>query len=145
MEWLWPLAGYLAGSIPTGYLLVRVLKGQDIREFGSGNIGATNVGRILGKPWAVFVALFDMAKGGLVVLSALASGVNSPWVLAATALAGVAGHNYPAWLRFSSGKGVATSFGVLFFLDPLATLIGGAPGPACQGHAHISLSSCSLS
>ena len=61
MEWLWPLAGYLAGSIPTGYLLVRILKGQDIREFGSGNIGATNVGRILGKPWAVFVALFDMA------------------------------------------------------------------------------------
>ena len=48
------------------------------------------------------------------------SGVNSPWVLAATALAGVAGHNYPAWLRFSGGKGVATSFGVLFFLDPLA-------------------------
>ena len=142
MEWLWPLAGYLAGSIPTGYLLVRILKGQDIRAFGSGNIGATNVGRILGKPWAVFVALFDMAKGGLVVLSALASGVNSPWVLAATALAGVIGHNYPVWLRFSGGKGVATSFGVLFFLDPLATLIGGASWALLVKGTHtVSLSS----
>lgn len=142
MEWLWPLAGYLAGSIPTGYLLVRTLKGQDIREFGSGNIGATNVGRILGKPWAVFVALFDMAKGGLVVLFALSAGVKSPWVLAVTALAGVVGHNYPVWLRFSGGKGVATSFGVLFFLDPLATLIGGASWALLvKGTRTVSLSS----
>ena len=142
MEWLWPLAGYLAGSIPTGYLLVRALKGQDIRKFGSGNTGATNVGRILGKPWAVFVALFDMAKGGLVVLSALSAGVSSPWVLAVTAFAGVIGHNYPVWLRFSGGKGVATSFGVLFFLDPLATLIGGASWALLvKGTRTVSLSS----
>jgi glycerol-3-phosphate acyltransferase PlsY len=118
--------GYLAGSIPTGYLVVRLLKGQDIRTIGSGNTGATNVGRVAGKFWAVFVAVFDMAKGGLVVLGALAAGVNSPWLLAVTAVAGVIGHNYPVWLRFSGGKGVATSFGVLFFLDPLATLLGGA-------------------
>lgn len=126
MEWAWPLMGYLAGSIPTGYLVVRLLKGQDIRTIGSGNTGATNVGRVAGKFWAVFVAVFDMAKGGLVVLGALASGVNSPWLLAVTAVAGVIGHNYPVLLRFSGGKGVATSFGVLFFLDPLATLLGGA-------------------
>ncbi|MFA0888609.1 MAG: glycerol-3-phosphate 1-O-acyltransferase PlsY [Synergistales bacterium] len=126
MVWLWPLAGYFAGSIPTGYLVVRILKGEDIRNVGSGNTGATNVGRVAGKFWAVFVAIFDMTKGGLVVLGALASGVSSPWVLALTAVAGVIGHNYPVWLRFSGGKGVATSFGVLFFLDPLATLIGGA-------------------
>ena len=126
MEWTWPLMGYLAGSIPTGYLVVRILKGQDIRTIGSGNTGATNVGRVVGKFWAVFVAIFDMAKGGLVVLGALAAGVSSPWILAGTAVAGVIGHNYPVWLRFSGGKGVATSFGVLFFLDPLATLIGGA-------------------
>jgi len=126
MEWVWPLMGYLAGSIPTGYLVVRTLKGQDIRTVGSGNTGATNVGRIAGKFWAAFVAVFDMAKGGLVVLGALVAGVSSPWVLAGTAVAGVIGHNYPVWLRFSGGKGVATSFGVLFFLDPLATLIGGA-------------------
>ncbi len=118
--------GYLAGSIPTGYLVVRLLKGQDIRMVGSGNTGATNVGRVAGKFWAVFVAVFDMAKGGLVVLGALAAGVTSPWLLAVTAVAGVIGHNYPVWLRFSGGKGVATSFGVLFFLDPLATLLGGA-------------------
>ncbi len=126
MEWAWPLMGYLAGSIPTGYLVVRLLKGQDIRKVGSGNTGATNVGRVAGKFWAVFVAVFDMAKGGLVVLGALAAGVTSPWLLALTAVAGVIGHNYPVWLRFSGGKGVATSFGVLFFLDPLATLLGGA-------------------
>jgi glycerol-3-phosphate acyltransferase PlsY len=126
MIWLWPLAGYLAGSIPTGFLVVKILKGEDIRNVGSGNTGATNVGRVAGKFWAVFVAVFDMAKGGLVVLGALATGVSSPWVLAAIAVAGVVGHNYPVWLRFSGGKGVATSFGVLFFLDPLATLIGGA-------------------
>ena len=126
MEWIWPLTGYLAGSIPTGYLVVRALKGLDIRTVGSGNTGATNVGRVAGRFWAVFVAVFDMAKGGLVVLGALAAGVSSPWVLAATALAGVLGHNYSVWLRFSGGKGVASSFGVLFFLDPLATLIGGA-------------------
>lgn len=126
MEWAWPLMGYLAGSIPTGYLVVRLLKGQDIRTVGSGNTGATNVGRVAGKFWAVFVAVFDMAKGGLVVLGALAAGVSSPWLLAVTAVAGVIGHNYPVWLRFSGGKGVATSFGVLFFLDPLATLLGGA-------------------
>jgi glycerol-3-phosphate acyltransferase PlsY len=126
MEWAWPLMGYLAGSIPTGYLVVRLLKGQDIRTVGSGNTGATNVGRVAGKFWAVFVAVFDMAKGGLVVVGALAAGVTSPWLLALTAVAGVIGHNYPVWLRFSGGKGVATSFGVLFFLDPLATLLGGA-------------------
>lgn len=126
MDWIWPFLGYLAGSTPTGYLIVRLLKGCDIRTIGSGNTGATNVGRVAGRFWAVFVAIFDMAKGGLVVLGALLYGVTSPWVLAATAVAGVIGHNYPVWLRFSGGKGVATSFGVLFFLDPLATLIGGA-------------------
>lgn len=124
--WLWPLAGYLGGSIPTGYLVVRFLKGIDIRTVGSGNIGATNVGRVAGKFWAVFVAVFDMAKAGLVVAAAFAAGVSSPWTLALTAVAGVLGHNYPVWLRFAGGKGVATTYGVLFFLDPLATLIGGA-------------------
>lgn len=126
MIWLWPVAGYIAGSIPTGYLAVRILKGIDIRTVGSGNTGATNVGRVLGRFWAVFVAVFDMAKGGLVVAAAFAAGVSSPWVLALTAVAGVLGHNYPVWLRFAGGKGVATTYGVLFFLDPLATLIGGA-------------------
>ncbi|HAH68229.1 MAG TPA: acyl-phosphate glycerol 3-phosphate acyltransferase, partial [Synergistaceae bacterium] len=57
--------GYLAGSCPTGYLAVKMLKGQDIRDLGSGNIGATNTGRVLGKKWAIAVAVFDMLKGGL--------------------------------------------------------------------------------
>ena len=66
----WAVAGYLFGSIPTGFLAVRFLLGEDIRTLGSGNIGATNVTRFAGKKWGVVVALFDMAKGGLVVVAA---------------------------------------------------------------------------
>ncbi len=121
----WVIAGYLFGSVPAGFLAVRALLGRDIREMGSGNIGATNVSRFLGKKWGVAVALFDMAKGGIVVLAARLCGVQDPWILAATGLAGVLGHNFPLWLRFRGGKGVATSFGVIFFWNPLPALVGG--------------------
>jgi len=124
--WLWVAAGYLGGSIPFGYLAARIFRGVDIRTYGSGNIGATNVGRLMGRGWAIGVALFDMAKGGLVVLAARLCGVADPWILAAAGLAGVCGHNFPVWLGFRGGKGVATSYGVLFFLDPVTALVGGA-------------------
>ncbi|HPK42830.1 MAG TPA: glycerol-3-phosphate acyltransferase, partial [Synergistales bacterium] len=78
----WVIAGYLFGSIPSGYLAVRMLLGKDIRTLGSGNIGATNVTRFAGRKWGVAVALFDMAKGGLVVLAARLFGVQEPLVLA---------------------------------------------------------------
>ncbi|HON34308.1 MAG TPA: glycerol-3-phosphate acyltransferase, partial [Synergistales bacterium] len=87
----WMIAGYLFGSIPSGYLAVRVLLGKDIRTLGSGNIGATNVSRFAGGKWGVGVALFDMAKGGLVVFVARLFGVEEPWVLALTGFAGVLG------------------------------------------------------
>lgn len=125
MDWLWLLVGYLFGSTPTGYLTVRFMRGEDIREFGSGNIGATNVGRLMGKPWAIAVALFDMLKGGIAVGLARLVGVDDALVLALVGLAGVLGHNFPVWLRFKGGKGVATSFGVLFFFHPAAAILGG--------------------
>jgi glycerol-3-phosphate acyltransferase PlsY len=121
----WVIAGYLFGSIPSGYLAVRMLLGKDIRTLGSGNIGATNVTRFAGRKWGVAVALFDMAKGGLVVLAARLFGVQEPLVLALAGFAGVLGHNFPLWLNFKGGKGVATSFGVIFFWNPVPALIGG--------------------
>jgi len=122
---MWIIAGYLFGSIPTGYLAVKFLLGEDIRKLGSGNIGATNVTRFLGKKWGTAVAVFDMAKGGIVVLAARLLGVQDPWVLALAGFAGVCGHNFPVWLGFSGGKGVATSYGVIFFWSPLPAIAGG--------------------
>lgn len=129
MDLIWLVLGYLAGSCPTGYLAAKLVRGEDIRRHGSGNIGATNVGRLMGKPWAIAVAILDMAKGGLVVGTAWAIGVRDPWILSLAGAAGVLGHNYPLWLGFKGGKGVATTFGVLFFLDwfnPWPALLGGA-------------------
>ncbi|HPJ24756.1 MAG TPA: glycerol-3-phosphate 1-O-acyltransferase PlsY [Synergistaceae bacterium] len=119
------LMGYLFGSFPTGLLLVRMLRGEDIRNYGSGNIGATNVGRLLGKPAAIGVALADMIKGGLGVLAARLMGITDPGLLALVGFAGVCGHNFPVWLHFRGGKGVATSFGVFFFLGVALQPSGG--------------------
>ncbi|MDR1516046.1 MAG: glycerol-3-phosphate 1-O-acyltransferase PlsY [Synergistaceae bacterium] len=124
----WILFGYAMGSCPTGFILVRLMTGDDIRNFGSGNIGATNVGRLLGKRWAVLTAVIDMLKGGAAVLLAMLAGQNSPVTLSIIGAAGVLGHDYPVWLNFKGGKGVATTFGVFAFYDffnPLPVIIGG--------------------
>ena len=130
---LWVLVGYLFGSFPSGFLLVRLLKGIDIRTVGSGNIGATNVGRCVGRFWAVVVSVADMLKGGLAVLLARAlatPGADISWLLAGVGVASVLGHNFPVWLGFRGGKGVSTTYGMLFFLAPpvscYAVLAGGA-------------------
>ncbi len=127
MSLIWLLFGYIAGSCPTGYLAVKILKGQDVRDFGSGNIGATNTGRVLGKKWAIAVAVFDMLKGGIAVLFA-SFFTDSSIILSFTGVSSVLGHNYPIWLGWRGGKGVATTFGVFGFFDffnPLPALIGG--------------------
>ena len=123
------LIGYLVGSFPAGYIAGRIA-GIDIRNAGSGNIGATNVLRVLGKPFGYAVFLVDFLKGvGAVVLSVFIakSGRQSETMLELCAtLSGaccVIGHVYPVWLRFRGGKGVATSIGVLFGLVPLAALV----------------------
>jgi glycerol-3-phosphate acyltransferase PlsY len=124
------LGSYLLGSIPFGYLAGR-LGGIDIRQAGSGNVGATNVVRVLGKRYGYPVFAFDFLKGfGAVKISMLiAPGRppewNSPEIFGIlAALSSVLGHLYPPWLRFKGGKGVATSAGALLALTPVATLIG---------------------
>jgi glycerol-3-phosphate acyltransferase PlsY len=116
--------GYLAGSVPWGVLLAR-RAGVDVRTRGSGNIGAANVARTAGAALGAMTLAADVAKGALPVL--LASGVGAgPAVVAATGLAAFLGHLFPATLRFAGGKGVATAFGVLLVLAPLAAAVAGA-------------------
>ena len=115
------LGAFLLGSIPTGYLVARA-KGIDIRQHGSGNIGATNVFRTLGKPLGIFVFVFDALKGFAAVWLALKFGGPSAWPGIIAAVAVIAGHNYTPWLGFKGGKGIATSAGVLIALMPWAVL-----------------------
>jgi len=116
------LLAFLLGSIPTGYLVARV-RGVDIRQHGSGNIGATNVLRTLGKPLGVFVFAIDAVKGFAAVWLTLRFGGSSAWPGIMAAVAVIAGHNYTPWLGFKGGKGIATSAGVLIALMPWAVLI----------------------
>jgi acyl phosphate:glycerol-3-phosphate acyltransferase len=110
--WLLPLAGYLLGSIPFGYVIVRLTKGTDVRAAGSGNIGATNVNRVAGAGAGLVTLLLDMGKGYCAVwLADRAGGGNAGW-MAVTGLAAVVGHLFPVWLKFRGGKGVATAVGV---------------------------------
>lgn len=120
------LAGYLLGSIPSGYLWAKA-KGVDIRSLGSGNIGATNVFRILGKTAGISVLLLDLLKGlGAVLIGSLLTArfgpeaAPSPTTAMLTGFAGILGHNYTCWLKFKGGKGIATSAGVLLGLMPAA-------------------------
>jgi glycerol-3-phosphate acyltransferase PlsY len=123
------LISYLIGSFPAGYLAGRIA-GIDIRTVGSGNVGATNVLRVLGKPFGYPVFLVDFAKGiAAVVLArvmAKSGGSSENTVELASMLAGICaviGHSFPLWLKFRGGKGFATSLGVLFALVPLAAAI----------------------
>ncbi|GIW87402.1 MAG: hypothetical protein KatS3mg108_1726 [Isosphaeraceae bacterium] len=119
------LAGYVVGSIPTAYLLVRAVHGSDIRQLGSGNVGATNAGRVLGR-WAFWlVFLVDLLKGLgatlLIPLVAQRATTTVPDGLAVlVAAAAILGHNFPIWLGFRGGKGVATTLGAVLALEPVA-------------------------
>ncbi|MGD0858785.1 MAG: glycerol-3-phosphate 1-O-acyltransferase PlsY [Terracidiphilus sp.] len=121
-------AAYLLGSIPTGYLLVRIFRHKDIRSVGSGNIGATNVLRSGGKGLGAATFLLDMLKGcSAVWLGALLGALLMPATPARTAQAvaalfAVLGHMFPVWLHFRGGKGVATGFGVFLAATPAAAL-----------------------
>jgi glycerol-3-phosphate acyltransferase PlsY len=115
-------AAYLLGSIPFGLMLGR-LRGVDVREVGSGNIGATNVARSLGKKLGLVVLVLDLAKGALPVLlfERLGLGRVHPFALTAVGLAPILGHCFPVWLRLRGGKGVATALGVFLAIDPAIT------------------------
>ena len=129
LAFLWiAIAAYLLGSIPVGYLLVRIFRRQDIRTVGSGNIGATNVLRSGGKGLGAATFLLDVCKGALaVLLAAMIAGSVLPTVPqrnveALAALFAVLGHMFPVWLHFHGGKGVATGFGVFLVAAPWAAL-----------------------
>lgn len=116
------VAGYLLGSIPFGYLLVRAFRGADVRTTGSGNIGATNVARtspILG----LLTLVFDVLKGIAAVGLALTMFPANRTVAFVAALAAISGHVFPVWLRFRGGKGVATGLGSFVLLTPKAILL----------------------
>jgi len=118
---IWLAISYLSGSIPFGLLIARAASGKDVRQVGSGNIGATNVARAAGKAAAVATLLADALKGFLPVLFA----PHDPaWLPAACALCAVAGHCFPIWLRLRGGKGVATGLGVSLALAPWAAAAG---------------------
>jgi acyl phosphate:glycerol-3-phosphate acyltransferase len=116
------VAAYVAGSIPFGLVVARA-KGVDLRAVGSGNIGATNVARALGKPWAIVVLLADAAKGFAPVMLGQHLGLPAHDV-ALAGLAAIVGHMFTIFLRGRGGKGVATSLGVALALSPPAALCG---------------------
>lgn len=117
--------GYLVGSLPTGLIVIRLVRGIDIRQYGSGNIGATNVFRVAGLPTAVLVLAADMVKGAIPVLLARAWD-QPPVVIVLGGLAAIVGHNWSVFLRFTGGKGIATSFGVLLALSPASAGVAAA-------------------
>lgn len=121
-------ASYLLGSIPFGYLLVRLFRGEDVRRSGSGNIGATNVARkspVLG----VLTLILDAAKGVLAVQCAVTFSCSPQRLpglystMAASALFAIVGHMFPVWLRFRGGKGVATALGAFLRFSPRSVLV----------------------
>jgi glycerol-3-phosphate acyltransferase PlsY len=121
------LLAYLCGSSPFGLLIARTVAGIDIRKEGSGNIGATNVGRVLGAKWGIAALLLDALKGLLPVLliPRFFAESGTGWFVLLQVVAGVAtvvGHMFPVWLKFRGGKGVATSLGVVLVLTPVGSL-----------------------
>jgi acyl phosphate:glycerol-3-phosphate acyltransferase len=143
--WLCPLFAFLLGSIPCG-LIIAKLKGINIRDHGSGNIGATNVLRVVGKKYGITCLILDALKGFIPVVMAISVirfiGIHNPMTLTGlsdwaadfpmltaqgaqviTGLCAVLGHNYSPWVGFKGGKGIATSAGVLIALMPAAVLI----------------------
>ena len=126
MDWtaaiLLGLGGYLLGSVPTAYILVYVIKGVDIRQVGTGNVGALNTYHQLGAWGGLVVLLVDAGKGGIAFL--VPDLVGAPgWTIFLTGPMVVAGHNWPVFLRFKGGKGAAAIFGISLAAVPLLTLI----------------------
>jgi acyl phosphate:glycerol-3-phosphate acyltransferase len=121
---------FLCGAIPTGYLLVKALKHEDIRTIGSGNIGSTNVGRAAGTGASLITQVIDIIKGLIPVALALILsrhfdfGTARMTVIAAIALASILGHDFSPFLKFRGGKGVNTTIGAFLLLAPVPVLVG---------------------
>ena len=116
------LLAYFLGAIPFGVILAKLLGGTDVRKSGSGNIGATNVARVVGPLAGVLTLIFDIAKGaGAVLLAEKLANHSAGWMMIA-GIAALVGHCFPVWLKFQGGKGVATAGGVFLVLSPPACL-----------------------
>ncbi|PKE45412.1 acyl-phosphate glycerol 3-phosphate acyltransferase [Macrococcoides caseolyticum] len=115
------LIAYLLGAIPTGLIVGKLFFNKDIRKFGSGNLGATNTFRVLGKKAGIFVTIFDVAKGVLPAIFPIIYDfdIHGIWF----GLAAIIGHVYPIYLKFKGGKAVATSAGVILGVNPVVFLI----------------------
>jgi acyl phosphate:glycerol-3-phosphate acyltransferase len=122
------IGAYLLGSIPWGYVVGRIY-GVDIRKYGSGKTGGTNLARLVGWPKTIPVAVLDPAKAVIAILVARYV-THSDWVEVGAALAAVAGHNWPVYLGFKGGRGVGPTVGSLFVFDPLVAIISGLSGIA---------------
>jgi glycerol-3-phosphate acyltransferase PlsY len=131
MPWLIIILGYLIGSIPTAYIIGRLLRGVDIRQIGDGNMGAANTFRQLGPKAGVTVGLIDASKGAAAVLIAQATGLSLFAVLL-TGVAAVIGHNWPVFLGFRGGRGEATTIGVLLVIITQPMLIMAIPAIAAH-------------
>jgi len=118
------ISAYILGSIPTSYIMGRITKGIDIREFGSGNVGATNALRVLGTKIGIFTLIIDIGKGFLAVtVGKLLVEDPSDLILIFVGLSAIIGHIFTIFLKFKGGKGVATSAGVFIALVPIPVLI----------------------
>ncbi|MCK4259050.1 MAG: glycerol-3-phosphate 1-O-acyltransferase PlsY [Halanaerobiales bacterium] len=123
------LTSYLLGSIPTGFIIAKIMNGIDIRQHGSGNTGATNVFRVLGSKAGLITAIGDISKGILVLvlvrtfMKVPVWGLEIRTVLLICALSVISGHNWSIFLGFEGGKGIATTAGVLMYLTPYLFLI----------------------
>lgn len=120
-----PIISYLIGSIPFGFIVAKTVKGIDIRQFGSGNPGATNVSRVLGKPYGILVFTLDMLKGFLIVciFDRWFSGHGHNLSVILCGLGVICGHTFPVFLGFKGGKAAATGCGVFLWLAPLPLMI----------------------
>ena len=120
------LAAYVLGSVPTAFILVRAVKGEDIRDVGSRNVGALNAYRRVGLWAGLAVLLLDTAKGVLAVTAPRLLGVDD-WALFITTPLVIAGHNWPVFLNFRGGKGAAAIFGISLVIVPWLTVITAGP------------------
>lgn len=120
---LYIILGYFVGAIPTGILVSKYFKGPDLQNTGSGNIGATNVTRTMGKKFGVLTLFGDAGKAFLVILFAKLLFPNTDYTICLAALAALLGNTYSIFLGFTGGKGVATTFGLYFALAPLVALV----------------------
>jgi glycerol-3-phosphate acyltransferase PlsY len=123
---LWFIAAYFLGSIPTSWLVVKLVTGKDLRELGSGNLGATNLYRQLGWKWAVPAAIIDVAKGAIPVLVFAPEAGGGPLLAALLGITAVLGHVFSVFVKFKGGKGVATGAGVMLGFAPWAVLASAA-------------------